>query len=104
MKKNKTNNWLKSSFSIVIIALCISVNASAVKKASVKNTTAYLFVYFTGNDIKEEAIRFGLSADGYNFKALNRNQPIIQSGDISLSGGVRDPRILRGWTEKPSTW
>ena len=38
---------------------------------------AYLFVYFTGNRKSEEAIRFALSKDGYNYKALNNNNPIV---------------------------
>jgi len=58
-------------------------------------TSAYLFVYFTGNRKEEEQIRFALSSDGYNFKALNQDNPIISSEKISLSGGVRDPHILR---------
>ena len=59
-------------------------------------TSAYLFVYFTGNRKEEEQIRFALSDNGYNFKALNHDKPVINSADISLSGGVRDPHILRG--------
>ncbi|OUJ75807.1 family 43 glycosylhydrolase [Hymenobacter crusticola] len=58
--------------------------------------SAYLFAYFTGNDIKEEAIRFALSPDGYHFTALNGNRPVVSSAAISETGGVRDPHILRG--------
>ena len=58
-------------------------------------TSAYLFVYFIGNKIGEEQIRFALSDDGFNYKALNDNQPVVNSKKISLSGGVRDPHILR---------
>jgi len=58
--------------------------------------SAYLFVYFTGNGEGEEAIRFALSNDGYNYKALNNNNPVINSASISSTGGVRDPHILRG--------
>ena len=57
---------------------------------------AYLFAYFTGNSGSQEAIRFALSFDGYNYKALNNNNPIISSEEISRMGGVRDPHILRG--------
>lgn len=57
---------------------------------------AYLFVYFTGNDITQEQIRFALSNDGLNYRALNGNNPILQSSAISLTGGVRDPHIYRG--------
>lgn len=61
-----------------------------------KTFTCYLFVYFTGNSKDEEAIRFALSNDGYNFRALNGNHPILSSEKISSTGGVRDPHILRG--------
>jgi arabinoxylan arabinofuranohydrolase len=76
----------------------VSKNKSS--KSTVKNfevkPSAYLFAYFTGNDIKEESIHFAVSNDGYNFRALNNNQPIIDSKLISSSGGIRDPHILRG--------
>ena len=57
--------------------------------------SAYLFVYFTGNRMSEEAIRMAVSPDGYNYYALNGNQPVIDSREISSTGGVRDPHILR---------
>lgn len=56
----------------------------------------YLFAYFTGNSGNQEAIRFALSYDGYVYNALNNNNPILNSAEISSSGGVRDPHILRG--------
>ncbi|MGL1956883.1 MAG: family 43 glycosylhydrolase [Colwellia sp.] len=56
----------------------------------------YLFPYFIGNAPGEEAIRYAISTDGYNFKALNNNKAIIDSNKISSRGGVRDPHILRG--------
>ena len=56
--------------------------------------SAYLFVYFTGNRMSEEAIRMAVSPDG-NYYALNGNQPVIDSREISSTGGVRDPHILR---------
>lgn len=58
--------------------------------------SAYLFAYFTGNNIAQEAIRFALSDDGLVYRALNDDQPVIASSAISLTGGVRDPHILRG--------
>ncbi len=64
-------------------------------KSSKLKATAYLFAYFTGNSGNEEAIRFAVSNDGYNFRALNDNQPVIDSKQISSTGGVRDPHILR---------
>ena len=56
----------------------------------------YLFSYFTGNHITQEQIRFATSADGLAYKAINGGNPVINSADISLTGGVRDPHILRG--------
>ncbi|WP_316752751.1 glycoside hydrolase family 43 protein [Pedobacter gandavensis] len=58
--------------------------------------TAYLFTYFTGNSGLEESIRFAISYDGYTYRALNNDQPVISSAAISSTGGVRDPHILRG--------
>lgn len=57
---------------------------------------AYLFTYFTGNHGDEEAVRYAISEDGYNYKALNGNRPVIDSKKISVTGGVRDPHLLRG--------
>jgi len=58
--------------------------------------SGYLFAYFVGNGPGQEQIHYAVSEDGYNFRALNNNQPIIDSKTISNSGGVRDPHILRG--------
>lgn len=61
-----------------------------------KDLTAYLFVYFIGNKVEEEAVNYAVSTDGYHYYALNNNKPIIDSKTISSTGGVRDPHILRG--------
>ncbi|WP_422395438.1 family 43 glycosylhydrolase [Robertkochia solimangrovi] len=60
-----------------------------------KDFNHYLFTYFTGNSVEEEAIRFAVSPDGYHFYTLNNNEPVIDSKKISSTGGVRDPHILR---------
>lgn len=64
--------------------------------AQKQKNTAYLFTYFTGNSGLEESIRFAISNDGYTYRALNNDQPVISSAAISSTGGVRDPHILRG--------
>lgn len=53
----------------------------------------YLFCYFVGNAPEEERVHFALSADGYNFKALNGNKPVI----LQTLGKkcCRDPYIFR---------
>ncbi|PXY41404.1 glycoside hydrolase [Flavobacterium cheongpyeongense] len=61
-----------------------------------KDLTAYLFVYFTGNRVEEEAVHYAISADGYHYHALNNDKAVIESKTISSTGGVRDPHILRG--------
>ncbi len=65
------------------------------KPVEEKDYAAYLFTYFTGNHISEEAVRFAVSTDGYTYWALNNNEPVMDSNVISSTGGVRDPHILR---------
>ncbi|MCD7973456.1 MAG: family 43 glycosylhydrolase [Candidatus Azobacteroides sp.] len=60
-----------------------------------KDYIGYLFVYFTGNEIAQEAIHYAISYDGYTYRALNNNLAVIDSKTISSTGGVRDPHILR---------
>ena len=60
-----------------------------------KDFVGYLFAYFTGNRVEEEAVRYAVSRDGYNYFTLNSNNPVIDSDKISSTGGVRDPHILR---------
>ncbi|GEC73411.1 Glycosyl hydrolases family 43 [Flavobacterium flevense] len=88
---------IQSAFFAASISLILVLFSScSVTKKVAENNSAYLFVYFTGNAKTEEAIRFGLSKDGYNYYALNDNKPVIASETISTTGGVRDPHILRG--------
>lgn len=58
----------------------------------------YLFAYFegSGDDDKQEQLRLATSVDAINWYALNNNEPVIASSDISQTGGIRDPHILRG--------
>lgn len=70
------------------------------KNTDDKKWIAYFFTYFTGNRVEEEQIHFAISMDGYNYKALNKNQPVIDSRKISSTGGVRDPHILRRADDK----
>jgi len=82
---------------LMIIALqCGTLMAQKAGHHPKDNYSAYLFTYFTGGGKGEEAIRFALSDDGYHFKALNRNNAIINPAEISSTGGLRDPHILRG--------
>ncbi len=53
----------------------------------------YLFCYFVGNKPEEERVHLAVSADGYNFEALNNNEAVI----VQKLGKkcCRDPFIFR---------
>ena len=70
-------------------------SANSQNNVAEKDYIAYLFTYFTGNHISEEAVCYAVSTDGYTYWALNDNKPVIDSKIISSTGGVRDPHILR---------
>ncbi|MFT4071082.1 MAG: family 43 glycosylhydrolase [Dysgonamonadaceae bacterium] len=91
MKKIRQSILLFLTFSLTTVSAWAYKNGPAPK-----DLAGYLFVYFTGNDVKDEQICFAVSRDGYNYKALNNNRPVIDSKTISSTGGVRDPHILRG--------
>lgn len=78
--------------SLMIVFAALSVSAKG-KVPAEKDMAGYLFAYFTGNNNnkEEEAIRFALSDNGFDYKALNGNRPVIKSSLISETGGVRDP-------------
>lgn len=80
---------------IAFILLLSAFTPSFAEKTEEKDLTAYLFVYFTGNHISQEAVCYAVSMDGYTYWAINNNQPVIDSKVISSTGGVRDPHILR---------
>lgn len=79
------------------IALCclLPFVGMAQKKSKLK-AAGYLFVYFTGNSVADESIHYAISKDAFHWKALNLNHPVLDSKEISSTGGVRDPHILRG--------
>lgn len=88
---------MKPIFTTIASALLLLTTSTATaEQPAEKDYTGYLFTYFTGNSMDGEQIRFALSNDGYNYKALNDNRPVIDSKTISSTGGVRDPHILRG--------
>lgn len=78
----------------LLIICCLFIARESLAQQGQK-TTGYLFTYFTSNDREGESIRFAVSTDGFRFRALNRNRPVLASAAISSTGGVRDPHILR---------
>lgn len=79
---------------LIAAAMMLSLSGNPLRAKEPK-CSAYLFAYFTGNTVPEEAIRFAVSEDGMNYRALNNNEPVILSDKISETGGVRDPHIMR---------
>ena len=53
----------------------------------------YLFCYFVGNKPEEERVHLAVSADGYNFDALNNNEAVIEQKLGKKC--CRDPFIFR---------
>ena len=84
---------IRVGFLLALFMLATSISRAS--KPEEKDYVGYLFTYFTGNHISEEAVCFAVSTDGYSFYALNNNKPVLDSKVISSTGGVRDPHILR---------
>lgn len=91
-------NKLKIVFlTLALVFLALSGYSQEYKSGpEEKDYVAYLFAYFKGNNVEEEAVCYAISNDGYNYLSLNNNNPVIDSKQISSTGGVRDPHILRG--------
>ena len=87
-------NNLKKLAALSVVSVVMLSACKPAEKA--EPHSAYLFAYFTGNSKADESIHFAVSDDGFNYSALNSNQPVILSEEISRTGGVRDPHILRG--------
>lgn len=88
---------LKLFITIYFLFATICVNKAQSYKSgpAEKDFAGYLFTYFKGNAVADEAVCYAISRDGYNYLALNQNNPIIDSKQISSTSGVRDPHILR---------
>ena len=87
---------------VLSIALMSFTNVIAQKIYNADKAAGYLFAYFEGSGDKntQEQLRFAVSQDAQNWVALNNNKPILSSADISQTGGIRDPHILRGEDKK----
>ena len=80
----------KKQFYILVLLIFCIINVRAEKMEY------YLFAYFTDNSTKGQQICYAVSQNGLDFTPLNNGNPVISSDSISISGGVRDPHILRG--------
>ncbi|MDP4272229.1 MAG: LamG-like jellyroll fold domain-containing protein, partial [Bacteroidota bacterium] len=87
----------------VILTATITKGGASIQKlftisvAEDEGFAAYLFAFFTGNSISQENIRFATSNDGFIYKALNNNNPVVAADTVATTSyGLRDPHILRG--------
>ncbi len=85
-------------FFVIVLLIIITFGTTSQTKDVTDKFTGYLFAYFEGRgDVNQrEQIRFAISRDAVHWKALNDNNPVLESKNISQTGGVRDPHILRG--------
>ncbi|WP_083672188.1 family 43 glycosylhydrolase [Sphingomonas montana] len=73
----------------------VPIDVTVLARPTLTNKQAYLFVYFSGDTVDGEKLRFAVS-DGNNalqWKELNRAQPVLTSSNGTL--GLRDPFIMR---------
>lgn len=86
---------------IILSLASIFTLARAGLSAHPRAFEGYLFAYFEGRggELQREQLRFAVSPDAVNWRALNGNRPIIPSAEISGTGGIRDPYITRGEQE-----
>ena len=66
------------------------------KTADEEAFDSYLFAFFSDNSPYGEQIRYALSDDGYNYRALNDGRPVVSSDSIARKRSIRDPYIMRG--------
>lgn len=95
----------------IIAALLLATTMSHGKAAPNRTETpanyeGYLFAYFEGRgDAKQqEHLRFALSDDGVNWRALNGNRPVIASDTISESGVSATRTSCAAKTDASTSW
>ena len=63
---------------------------------SAEDVAGYLFAYFRGNATTQEHLFYALSTDGLNYSPINGGNAVVNFSNISVSGNIRDPFVLRG--------
>lgn len=76
----------------LLTALPCSLHAKKHKIPSEKQMGAYLMVYHKDAD---HSLHMAISYDGYVWKALNDDKPVISGDSIAVQHGIRDPHIFR---------
>lgn len=83
-----------------LLCLFLLFVASIANVAAEDKMSYYLFSYFIDNSTYGQQVSYAVSKNGLDFEPLNGAAPVLSSDTVSLSGGVRDPHILRcddGW-------
>lgn len=80
---------------VLCLMLAAPLLSPAQKQAAVPQCESYLFAFFSDNTPYGEQIRYALSDDGFNYRALNDGRPVVASDSISRKRSIRDPHILR---------
>ena len=75
MKQPTMMNCKMIRIGFLLALFMLTTSISRASKPEEKDYAGYLFTYFTGNHISEEAVCFAVSTDGYSFYALNDNKP-----------------------------
>lgn len=76
----------------LLTELPCSLHAKKHKIPSEKQMGAYLMVYHKDAD---HSLHMAISYDGYVWKALNDDKPVISGDSIAVQHGIRDPHIFR---------
>lgn len=110
MKKTLSKRVLSLFLSVLILATSLPFAGMTASAASLPESKsgAYLLAYFknsakSSGSLVGESVYFALSKDGYNFEALNTQNPVVYAtqdstanGTVYGSGHARDPYIIRG--------
>lgn len=99
-------------FALYLFMPVLPIYAQAVDECQFSR---YLFAYFVRSGDLQEYLRFAISRDAINWRALNGNRPVVASDTIAKTQGIHDPHVIRGehgeflmvctdmwnWTKKP---
>lgn len=86
-------NFIQAAALLFLLTTPSQVTAQKKEKTP---SGSYLFAYFSDNSPYGEQVRYAVSDDGFNYRALNQGRPVIASDSIAIKKGVRDPHIMRG--------
>ena len=103
---------MRKIYILLLMMVTVGGTRATTREFTVKNSEVsqnmshYLFTYFTNNTTAGQQICYAVSDNGLDFTPLNDGRPVISSDTISVSGGVRDPHLLRahdGWFYQVAT-